>query len=152
MQSVHQMLGNNMDHPKSDLFPSESLGLCQSAVCQECWKTFSTFGSLRYHRLTSHRRKPYTKAELVPPRTIGAPLMVRCSVCGISCLPRNLTAHMKRHDNQEFVCVECGKIFKSQKDLDSHCEIHRSLQVNATGTILRYCYLRSYCVSCKRLG
>lgn len=37
--------------------------------------------------------------------------------------------HVQRHEKPGLVCVECGKVFRTAKDLRGHSEIHNQVEV-----------------------
>ncbi|XP_071439490.1 uncharacterized protein [Hetaerina americana] len=98
--------------PSMDLMDEHQLGHMRLHWhwCLHCWERFKHKNELQFHM--------YGHLGLIPPRSL---LTQTCNLCGTAVLRRNFAMHQLVHNRERsFVCVECGKSFRTKEHLKSH--------------------------------
>uniref|UniRef100_A0A914XFP4 C2H2-type domain-containing protein n=1 Tax=Plectus sambesii TaxID=2011161 RepID=A0A914XFP4_9BILA len=110
-----------------------SQGAFMPTACADCGTWFFKVSKYRYHRRTTHRQNPFERTKLSGDCELlasapGTSARAKCSLCGLVLLAKNADEHMLRHV-QRFDCQDCGRKFRSARDLRSHRELHQAVQV-----------------------
>ena len=112
--------------------------------CDRCGKRFSKRKNLKYHISTIHEGKIPTHLKPhscticdLPFETYGLMKMhrlqvhfkdqskIQCQKCGLQLSTYSLKKHMLTHEEAQFKCSFCGKLIKTQSNLEAHERAHR---------------------------
>ena len=98
--------------------------------CDECKKTFSNVGNLIHHKKQLHPTKdlagPAKKRYHANKHFVFHMVGDRFKCDKDFSTKSNLRTHMKSHEAETYKCSQCGKIFKTDKNLKLHISNNHS--------------------------